>query len=389
MALSKIKFNINNQGLEKSADEIEKIPGLIITGVTVTDGVVIGQANKIFSLKQAEQLGIKKEGVNAFAYKHLQAYFSIAGAGLPIWVMLVSDGTSMTDMVDKFNAHAKKLIEKAKEIRVLGVIKKASGAETISNAFDQDVHNAVVKAQELCDHFTSKYYPLKVIISGNRFNGNLKEMTNYETTNYKDINLLIANDDGASEAAIGLCLGRQAIIPSQRRQNRIKDGAIIPLKAYFTNGKEVDEFEDFWDAFDDRRYTFFRNFPNRSGYYFSGEKTLVGSANDFSTLAPGFVINEALLIANNILTGELSEEIPFTSEGLIHPAVTKSWQGKIESEIKILMQDTGKISGVKASINAKQKLAKKDALTIGLSIQPVGYADYITVNIGFSTKLEA
>lgn len=388
MAISKITFKIATDGLGRTTNAIQKIPGLVITGASVAKKVTIGKSYQIFSLKNAEDLGIEKDGVNAFAYKHIKDFYDEAGQGAPLWFMLVLPTITMTKMADKTQVYAKKLIEEAKNIRVLGLVKKSTTAKvTIKNGVDEDVASAIVKAQELANHFAGKYFPFKVILSENNFNGKVQDLANYDNAKYKDVNLLIANNDGKHEASIGLNLGRQVAIPTQRRQSRIKDGAVIPLQAYFTNGEKVETLADAWDTIDDKRHTFFRNFPNRSGYYFSGEKTLVSNNNDFSTLAPGFVMNEAVLIAHDVLVDKLSEEIPITPQGSIHPAIVKSWQGKIESQIKALMQDTGKISGVKALIDEKQNVLKNDTLQIVVKIQPVGYADFIQVNIGFTTKL--
>lgn len=389
MAIPKITFNIATDGLGRNTENIQKIPALVITGNTVASKVTIGKSYQIFSLKNAEDLGINKTGINAFVYKHIKDFYDIAGQGAPLWFMLVSNATTLTQMVDKTNPYAKKLIEDANgKIRVIGLLKKATGTETVTNGLDADVHTAVVKAQELAEYFANKYYPIRVLVSGNRFNGNVTALKDYSETTHRHVNILIANNDGASEASIGLNLGKQLSNPSQRRQSRVKDGAVIPLQAYFTNGEKVETLNDAWDTIDDKRYTFFRSFANRSGFFFSGEKTLTSQKDDFSTLANGFVMDEAVLIAYDVLVDELSSEIPITTGGTIHPAIIKSWQGKIDSQIKRLMQDEGKISAVKTYINEKQNILQNDRLVVSVKILPVGYADFIEVNIGFTTKIE-
>lgn len=388
MAIPKITFNIATDGLNRSAEAIQKIPGFVLTGNTVADKVTIGQSYQIFSLKAAEDLGIEKTGTNAFAYKHIAAFFNTAGQGAPLWFMLVSDATTMTLMADKTENYAKKLIEDAGNIRALGLLKKATGTETITAGLDEDVATAVVKAQELANHFAEKYFPFRVILSGNRFSGNQQDLTDFKTAEYRNVNVLIANDDAASEASIGLNLGRQVAIPSQRRQSRVKDGAVIPLQAYFTNGEKVETQQDAWDAIDEKRYTFFRNFSNRSGYYFTGDKTLIGSDDDFSTLAPGFVIDEAVLTAYDVLVEELSDEIPVDAAGKIHPAIIKSWQGAIDTRIKNDMVSTGKLSGFTSYIDENQSVLTANKILVKLRPQPVGYADFIEVEIGFTTNLD-
>ena len=155
MSLPKVLFNIAKDGLGRTT-AIQKTTGLIATGVTVSSKVELGKSYQVFSLKEAIALGIS-ETENAFAYKHIKAFYDQAPTGTPLWVMLVSDATTMTAMLDKDGAFAPTLIADAKgAIRVLGVVKKATGSETITAGLDADVQTAVVKGQALAQHFEKK-----------------------------------------------------------------------------------------------------------------------------------------------------------------------------------------------------------------------------------------
>lgn len=388
MAIPKITFNVSTDSLNASIDAIQKTPGLVITGVSIADKITLGEVNLVYSLTAAEALGITEQE-NAFAYKHISAFYDEAGQGAPLYFMLVSDATLVSTMLDKKENYAKKLIEASKgAIKVISGLRKATGTETITNGVDADLNTAVINAQALTEFFFPLYKYFKVILSANSWNGVFADLKDYSDSEYPNVNVLIANDDGEPEASIGLCLGRQTKIPSQRKQSRVKDGAIIDIQAYFTDGSKVESFEDTWDAFDDRKYTFFRNFANRSGYFFSGDKTLVTSTNDFSSLARGFVMNEAMLITYEVLIDELSDEIEVTSNGNIHPVIIKSWQGSIETQIKSLMQDTGKISGVKAYINEAQNVIQTNKVAVSLKILPVGYSDFIDVDNSYTVNLD-
>lgn len=389
MALPNITFNIATDGLGRSQAEIQKIPGLVITGITEAD-VTLGETYQIFSLKNAEDLGITEESGNAFAYKHISDFYETAGQGAPLWFMLVSDVTTMTLMADINEPYAKKLVNDAGgSIRVIGLLKKAVGDEAVSGGLDEDVATAAQKAQELGAYFAERYMHIRTILSGNGFDGTVANLTDFEAAGlgYSGVNLLIANKDGAPEASIGLALGKQLSIPSQRKQSRIKDGPVITDTAYFTNGAPVESLADAWDLIDDKGYTFFRNFPNRSGYFFSSDRTLTAKEDDFSSLARGFVMDEAVLIAYGVLIEQLSDEIPVTEAGQIHPAIIKSWQSSIETQIENLMVASGKLVAVRAYIDENQNVLANDKVVVDISLLPVGYAEFIEVNIGFTTNL--
>lgn len=391
MSLPNVQFNISSNGLGLSQADIQKIPGFVMTGVTVAGAnkVTVGTSYQIFSLEEAVNLGITKDGTNDFAYKQIEAFYQEAKKGAELWIMLVLSTVTATQMADLTNAYAKKLLSDAKgKIRILGLLKKSGTTETITDGLDADVHTAVVKAQALAQDFADRYFPVRVILSGNKFDGTVANLKDYSTTNYNKVAILLSNTDGSKEAAIGLALGRLASIPTQRKLSRVKDGAIEPFAAYFTNGEPVSSLDTAWDAIDTKNYTFMRSFANMPGFYFTGDKTLTVATDDFNSMARGLVMDEAILIAYTTLVQELSDEIPVTELGIIQPAIIKGWQNAIESQIKSNMVEAGKLSGVKAFIDENQNVLQTNNVNVALKLLPVGYSDSITVNIGFTTTLE-
>lgn len=391
MSLPNIKFNISKNGLGLATAEILKIPGIILTGATIsgTNKVTTGISYQIFSLEEAENLGIEATGTNSFAHKHIAAFYEQAKKGAELWFMVVPAAVTLTEMADLTNSYAKKLLSDAKgKIRILGFVKKPGSGETITDGLDEDVHLAVPKTQALADDFAQRYYPVRTIISGNKFSGVAADLKDYATTEFNRVSILLANNDGSKDASIGTYLGRSAVIPSQRKVSRVKDGAVETLTAYFTNGEPVETLDTAWDAIAKKNYIFLRGFANRSGYWFTGDQTLTLPTDDFKTQARGMVMDEAILIAYDTMIEELSDEIPVTESGTVHPAIIKGWQNKIESNIGQNMVQQGKLSSVKAFIDEKQNVLTTENVVIELQLLPVGYSDFITINIGFTTKLD-
>lgn len=386
--LPNIKFNIAKNGLGRLQADIQKIPGLIITGETVANKVTIGKSYQVFSMQEVEDLGIT-ETTNAFAYKHLKAFYDVTGEGAELWLMLMSDATTMSVATDKAQSIATKLIQDAAgRIRVLGVVKKSTGGETITNGLDADVDMAATKAQELALDFEKRYFPFRVILSGNTFSGKAIDLKDYTQTALNKVSVLLCNNDGEKEASIGIALGRVASIPVQRNIGRVKDGAVESTKAYFTSGESVESLFTSWEAIHNKGFIILRNYVGRSGFYFSDDPTLTNNADDFKSLANGFVMDKAVIIAYNVLSGELLDEVPVTPAGLIHPAIIKNWQTNVESQIDGLMTSQGELSACKVFIDENQKVLSTGVMVVNIQLQPVGYAKYITVNIGFTTNIE-
>ncbi|HAO08204.1 MAG TPA: hypothetical protein DCQ50_14740 [Chryseobacterium sp.] len=387
MGLPKIKFIIATAGLGLVAANIQKVPGLVITGTAVAGKIAIGQSKQIFSLEQAENSGIT-ETDNPFAYKHVKAFYEYAGTNAELWIMLASDATLMSQMADKTGTIAKKLLNDAGgRIRVLGIVKKSTGTETSGNGLDADVDLAASKLQALGEEFTEKYFPFRGIISGNNFTGDSQALKDYATTDNNRVSIVMANTDGAKEASMGLTLGRLASIPVQRKLHRVKDGAVSDVSAYFTNGQSVETLSAAWDNIADKNYIFMRNFVGRAGFYFSSDPTLTKSTDDFKTLSNGFVMDKALILAYNVLVEELADEVPVTENGNIHPAIIKSWQSNVEKTIDENMTDNGELSAFRCYIDENQNVIQESGMEIELQLLPVGYSEYLTVKIGFTTAI--
>ncbi len=387
MGLPTIKFIIATNGLGLVAANIQKVPGLVITGTAVTGKIAIGQSKQIFSLEQAENTGIT-ENDNPFAYKHVKAFYEYAGTNAELWIMLASDATLMSQMADKTGNIAKKLLNDAGgRIRVLGIIKKSAGTETAGNGFDADVDVAATKMQALGDEFTEKYFPFRGIISGNNFTGDSQDLKDYSTTDNNRVSIVMANTDGAKEASMGLTLGRLASIPVQRKLHRVKDGAVSDMSAYFTNGAGVETLSASWNNIADKNYIFMRNFIGRAGFYFSSDPTLTKSTDDFKSLSNGFVIDKILILAYNVLVEELADEVPVTDDGKIHPAIIKAWQSNVEKSIDENMTDNGELSSFRCYIDENQNVIQDGGMEIELRPTPVGYSEYLTVKIGFTTSI--
>lgn len=386
-----VAFNVSSRGLRLNQADIQKIPGLVLTGVTVAgvNQVTAGVSYQIFSLDEAVNLGIAATGTNAFAYKHIKDFYDQAKKGAELWFMLVVAATTMEQMADLNELHAKKLLADAGgKIRILGIVKKSGAGEVIANGVDQDVDAAVIKAQALAVDYASRYQPFRVILSGNKFSGVVADLKDYTTTDFNRVACLLSNNDGAGSADVGMAIGRLATIPTQRKISRVKDGAVEPLAAKFTSGATVESMDTAWDVIDAKGYIFMRNFSNRSGYFFTSDRTLTKPVDDFNSLARGLVMDEAVILAYGILTEELSDEVPVSDDGTIHPAIVKGWQNNIENEITAKMVQLGKLSGVKAVIDPNQDVLATNNVSVDLQLLPVGYSDFITVNIGFTTNLE-
>lgn len=386
-----VNIDINNKGLDQTNQTDDTIAGLIITGSTVAGAGNVTQGNtyQLFALADAVAIGITSGGTNDFAYQQIKHFYDQAGQGAELWIMLVASATQMSTLVDKEETdYAVKLLDAADgRIRTLAVSQKSAAGVTVANGVDEDVDAAAVNAQALAALYASNFKPLKVIVDGKDFNGTVADLKDYKTSAYNRVSILLAGTTGKN-AAVGLLIGRLAANPVQRSVARVRDGELNIATATFTDGNSIELLETAWDAIHDKGYIFLRTVPGKSGFYFTDDVTLTEDADDLSSIKRVAVIDKATLVALDIATDYINDEIPLNSDGTIAASIIGNIKADIENAINTNMTDQGEISGCKATLDPTQNIVSTSELKVRLDILPVAYSKYIQIDLGFTTSLD-
>lgn len=383
MGLPKVEVKLGNGNLGRSVATADGVAGLVLTGVAAT-GLPLGTPKVIFSVSDAESLGITSDSTNASAYRHIKEFYDLAGEGAALYIMLVADTVTLTQMADLSDANsAKKLLDAAQgRIRLLGLTRKPAAGYTpvLTDGIDKDVLDAVTKAQQLALAFAAQYKPVRILVEGRAVDTeNIAQLKDLRTLSANHVAIVIGSTANDASASVGLALGRAAVIPVQRNLGRVKDGALPVLEA-FINTKKVEDFTAA-DQVHDKGYIFLRTFVGRSGYFFNDDATCAPVTDDYSQLALGRVIDKLTLICYQTYLEELNDEIRVDAQGRINVAVIKYLQGKIENAVNTAMAE--EISSFSAYINAEQNVISTGKITIAASVVPVGYTKQIEVLLGF------
>ncbi len=384
MGLPKVAITLGNGNLGASAASNDGVAGLVMTG-TATASLPLSTPKVIFSLDEAEGLGILAEGSNASAHRHIKEFYDLAGEGAELYIMTVADTVTLTQMADLSNANgAAKLLNAAQgRIRLLGLTRTPAAAYVpdLTDGLDKDSLDAITMAQQLGLTYSAEYKPVRVLIEGRELDtanlATLKDLRTY-TANHAGVVIGSTTNDGS--AAVGLVLGRAASIPVQRNIGRVKDGALPILAAYVNTTKAEDL--NAGDLLHDKGYIFLRTFVGRSGYYLNDDSMCAPVTDDYSQLALGRVIDKAIMISYQTYVEELNDEITIDENGKISVPVVKYLQNKIESAVNLGMVD--EISSFSAYIDANQNVLSTGKLTVKAAIVPVGYTKTIEVLLGFT-----
>jgi hypothetical protein len=379
--LPNVVISLVRNGLGLVAETNDNTVGFIMPGVAVADKLVLNTPYAIYSTDGAKALGIDASGANAAAFRHISEFYSIAPTGAKLWIIIVAATVKLSETVDKDLevCPAKILLNKANgEIMALGTAVGADAGVTL-DGLDTEVSTAMTKGQVLAMEYLGKIMPFVLVIEGRKMTDsdslrNLHTDTKYRTS----VGLCSTLSNGS--ASIGLILGQIAALPVQRKISRVKNGSLPIDTAYLTDGKAIKEREDL-GTIHDKGYIVFRQFPNRSGYYFNGDFTATSQTDDLNTIARIRTIDKALKIAYNTYVEELDDDVEVNDDGTLNAAVAAYLKQKIETQVNSSMD--GEISNFSAQIDTTVDVLSGAAQKIYLNITPKGYLNPIEVVLSF------
>ncbi|WPV66590.1 DUF2586 family protein [Chitinophaga sp. LS1] len=383
MGLPKVAITLGNGNLGRTVVTDDGVAGLILTGLE--NGLIsLNQPKVIYSLSDAENLGIKDTNLNFDAYARIKEFYDLAGEGAELYIMLVGDGVNQATIVDPTNAEgAVKLLNAAQgRIRLLGVCFTPSDIylPLMKDGLDAGTIDAVPKAQQLAETYAAQFKPVRILLEG--VNADIEHpetLKNLRTFSDNRVGIVIgsARTNGAS---VGLVLGRAAAVPVQRNLGRVKDGA-LPITGAYIAGKKIEDITGV-DALHDKGYIFFRTFVGRSGYYINDDPMCAPTTDDYSQLASGRVVDKAITLCYQTYVEELNDEVAIDADGKLSVPVIKYLQSRIETAVNTSMAD--EISSFSAYVDANQNVLSTGKITVKAAIVPVGYTKTIEILLGFT-----
>ena len=154
--LPNVDVEQQNGKLGRVAVNLDGIAALVLTGVAAT-GLALNTEATIFSPEDAEALGIDSTydangGDPILVYQHIVDFYEAAGRGSELHIMIAARANTLTNLVDKTNAFAKKILADNKgRVKLVGIARSpvTPYAPVVSEGLDDDVFTAVTKAKEL------------------------------------------------------------------------------------------------------------------------------------------------------------------------------------------------------------------------------------------------
>lgn len=389
--LPEVIVNIKNGNLGGGAQLADGVAGIIVSGDAAPSGEwPLGKAKQFFSISDVKDAGLDSayDTTNTTnAYKQVADFYTVAGDGAELWVMIVPKTETMEHICDiaDDNAYAKALLIGAGDsIRLLGVTRTPDAlyAATFTKGIDDDVIAAIGKLEALAQSFAGEMAPFIGIVEGREWKGDTGTIEDLKGLGFSRVGAVVCGDKADKSAGVGLLLGRLAADPVHRKAGRVMTGAIPIKAAYFSSGVAVDR--GLAKALDAKGWIVMTPYPQRAGFYWGNDNTCAPATDDFSSIVNRRVIDKAMLIAYDTYVAEIMNEVSVDEDGYLAPGVVKYFEGKIVNAINNGMTAGGEISSVKAFVDPKQNVLASSKMVVSLQIIPVGYAKTIEINLGFS-----
>lgn len=390
MSLPNVNIVLGNGNMGSVTLSDDGIAGLILTGTAVAGKL---ELNKVYVL--GSTLDLPKRGIDAktnpFLYKELTAFYTAAGEGAELHLLVVSEATTLTQIcANSADSPLKKLVNSAAgRIRLVGVNRNppAGYTPTKEKGLDKDVITAIASAHVVAEGFLSAIAPFRILLPAIGWDGTTDAIYQPREGSYNRVGVVLASDGkyGAGtlySAAIGQALGRAARISVHQNIGRVRDGAIA-TDGYLTDGKTPEEHFSEWNLLDDAGYIFYRTFVGKNGYYLNGDAVAVPTTDDYCYLSSGRVIDKALVIAYKTYIDDILDNIDIDPDkGTIPAHICKSYEVAVERAVGTNM--SGEISSFAAYIDPSQNILASGNLTISCKIVPMGTLREITVNLSLN-----
>jgi hypothetical protein len=202
----------------------------------------------------------------------------------------------------------------------------------------------------------------------------------------------LATTTGFSVPALGACLGAVSASGVEEsignpRQYNVSDGTELEIAAV-ANGDLVSALSSsLLGGVKDKGYTILRKYtPQLSGTYFERMPTAVTATSDFAWLEYNRVVDKAVRLVEAALTPELNSTLLLKSDGTLSDDTVGYFEDICSTALEGMEADR-EVSDFAILIDPAQDVLSTSTLEVTVQLLPLGVAEFITVNIGFTTNL--
>ncbi|MCP4503688.1 MAG: DUF2586 family protein [Deltaproteobacteria bacterium] len=392
MSLNEVVFNRNKSGLGAPLLDKDHISGLVFYNETLPAGFTPEEnIKKIFSLEQAEDLGIKDDiTAQAVEHYHISEFFQKNPKG-ELWVSYfpVPSESITFDEVQTVQEFANG------EIRQMGVF-------YVNEPFDPLELQAI---QSTVNILRTNHMPLNVIYAGDISGVELSELIDLRLSNSENVSVTIGqsgNGKGAelyastekSVSDLGAKLGSISFAKVSDSISHVEKFPMVTASTEFdepafSNGVLVRSVpRSQVQSIDNLGYLFLIKIVGYGGTFNNDSYTATATTNDLATIENNRTIDKAIRQVRTRLVPKLGSPIFVNADGTLTFDTISVFKG-LSDQALAQMAANRELSAFQTLINPQQDVLATGELTITLELVPVGVARSIIVNIGFVPQINS
>ncbi|MFE3849085.1 DUF2586 family protein [Flavobacterium sp. LB3P45] len=394
MSRPKVNIGFENGNLGVVATSPDGI-SVIVASATANGSFALDTPYTVFSLKEAETLGIIAGIANYELHKTIKEFYAEAGEGTELWIYGVAKTLTLDELIAESEAV---LMASNRRIRFVICKYAPSVAEVVVAAgIRTGLPATLAAAQAIADDFTeNKIHPVIFIIEGYNYTGIAQDLIGFGITTYNRVAVMIGDTEtrtGATAskgAAVGVLGGRLAKNQVHVNAGRVKDGALKALQ-FFILDTPVEQVNI--DALYDKGFITTCTHVGKSGYYIVDDHLACTVEDDYHFITRRRVIDKAFVLANSTLTNYILDDFNLVDGGKLSPIDARTIEAAIERTIAQEMSVKGELSidvtkandtGVKVLVDITNNVASTGIIKGKISVKPKGYGRFLEFTIGYN-----
>ncbi len=401
----------------------DNISGLIATAVAVVSTFTLGVTYTIYTVSDAEALGITSEydtTNKVVLYHHIKEFYRLAGENTKLFLMGVAQTVTMEQIAeDTGNVYTKKLIADSNgEIRQLAIARNPADGYTavMEQGIEDDVLKSIPKAQALAEWGYETARPFQVVIEGRGYGGSAATLASLRALVLTvdipapKVSVCIGQDwthaDGLDTlnkkyASVGLMLGCIAKIQVNYNigevgtMNLTDVGADAYINAGFSDHTKAVENENDWSVLDTKGWIFPYIESGEPGYRWNNDHVCVAAQIDIitnvineNTIAYGRTMDKAARMLRKAFAPLIKSVAKVdATTGKLKTGMVKYFEG-IGSAALEVMEGNSEISGFNVAVDKDSDLLTGDkALKVYFDIVPYGTINKIAGYLNLKTSI--
>lgn len=413
--MARIEIIKGNGGLGRQAPSEDNWSGLVMNGIAVSGGAQLNAVYELNHINDAEVLGLTRAydiSEKVLVWHRIERFFRLA-PDAKLFIMLVSQATTLTQMADKTTANG--LAKLLRDPKAAGKIKQAAIARNPATgyipangntSFDGDVltdtagvySGAIVKLQQLAEEEEELFRPAVLMVEGRGYNGTTGDAVNLHTLTYGQVATTIAQD--ADVAAIDTLFANYASVETLLALTARR--AVNECVGYVADGNIQDEADGVFvrpaissgtllsalpqsdrDTLDAKGYILPVIYSGYAGVYLNDSYTCIALTDDYFSIENNRTMNKAIRLAYLALVPQINKTVLVDGEtGKLTVGECKYFESLANAALDTMLR-AQEISAYDTFCDPEQNILSTSELQLALELVPTGVARKIKARIRF------